>query len=62
MNIKNEGRKPWLFATYIEVNGLTLGSINSSKRSDDYDECRKMAMLNIRLFFFFFNTLRKESI
>ena len=26
-------------------------SINGSKRSDEYDECQKKAMLNIRLFF-----------
>ena len=31
--------------------GLLWMSINGSKRSDEYDECQKMAMLNIRLNF-----------
>ena len=50
--MKNEGRKPWLFATILKKMDLLWGSINGSKGSDDYDERRQMAMLNIRLFFF----------
>ena len=36
-------------------------STNGSKRSDDYDECQKMAMLNIRSLFFF-QYIMKRSI
>ena len=44
-NIKNEGRKPWLFATYIEVMDLLWRSINGSKRPDDFPNVEKLPCL-----------------
>ena len=36
-------------------------SINGSKRSDEYDECQKNAMLKIRLIFFQYIMKRKDT-
>ena len=50
MNVKNDDRKLWLFATYIKQMDLLWRSLNGLKCSDHYDECSRMVMLNTRFF------------